>query len=318
LERAGIDAATPDPPGGRIERRPDGSPSGVLVDGAVDPVARLIPAPDVQERRARLRSALAHCSALGLTGVHDAAVSRAGVEDMRTLLAAGELPLRVVVMWDATPGADTLDLAAARAAGPQPFDPTWHLQLRTVKLMADGALGSRGAALLEPYADAPEQRGLPRYTPEAFYALARPLHAAGFQLATHCIGDAANRMVLDTYERLQRELPRPDTRHRIEHAQILAPADLPRFAALHVLPSMQPTHCTSDMPWAPLRLGPQRLAGAYAWRSLRETGVIIPAGSDAPVESAAPCRGHLRCGDASRPRRTAARRLAAGAMSDTQ
>jgi predicted amidohydrolase YtcJ len=145
--------------------------------------------------------------------------------------------------------------------------------------------------LREPYADAPHEHGLPQYTPEEFYALARPLHAAGFQIATHCIGDAANRMVLDVYERLQRELPRPDTRHRIEHAQILALDDIPRFATLHVLPSMQPTHCTSDMPWAPARLGPERLRGAYAWRSLRDTGVVIPGGSDAPVESVAPLLG---------------------------
>jgi hypothetical protein len=121
--------------------------------------------------------------------------------------------------------------------------------------------------------------------------MASPLHAAGFQIATHCIGDAANRLVLDAYAELQRAMPRPDARHRIEHAQVLAPADIPRFAALHVLPAMQPTHCTSDMPWAESRLGAVRLRGAYAWRALRDTGVVIPGGSDAPVESVAPLSG---------------------------
>jgi predicted amidohydrolase YtcJ len=117
------------------------------------------------------------------------------------------------------------------------------------------------------------------------------LHVAGFQLATHAIGDAANRLVLDAYETLEREHPRPGARHRIEHAQVLAPDDIRRFAGLGVLPSMQPTHCTSDMPWAAARLGTERLQGAYAWRSLRETGVVLPAGSDAPVEDVSPLLG---------------------------
>jgi hypothetical protein len=292
LALAGVEASTPDPHGGRIERRPDGAPTGVLVDAAVALVSRHLPPPAAGERRDRLRLALAHCVAAGLTGVHDAGAGGKDVEDARALLAAGELPLRLYSMWDGTPDPDgTTAAAALHAAGPQGFDPTGRLALRTVKLMVDGALGSRGAALLAPYADAPDQVGLPQYTTEQFYELARPLHAAGFQLATHCIGDAANRLVLDVYERLLRELPRPDARHRIEHAQVIDAADLPRFAALGVLASMQPTHCTSDMPWAPVRLGPERLRGAYAWRSLRATGALLPLGSDAPVETVNPLAG---------------------------
>jgi predicted amidohydrolase YtcJ len=292
LEIAGVGARTADPPGGRIERRPDGTPSGVLVDAAMDLVARHIPPPSPEERRLRLELALRHCAEAGLTGVHDAGMAAADLEICRALLVAGALPLRVYVMVDAAPdGADSAATRAVLEAGPQAFDPTLHLAARCVKLVADGALGSRGAALLEPYTDDPGHRGLPQYTPEAFLVRARSLHERGFQLATHCIGDAANRMVLDAYAQLAQELPRPEARFRIEHAQVLAPADIPRFAALGVLPSMQPTHCTSDMPWAGARLGSVRLRGAYAWRALRDTGVVIAAGSDAPVEAVAPRLG---------------------------
>jgi hypothetical protein len=292
LEAAGIDRATADPPGGRLERRPDGTPTGVLVDAAVELVRRHVPPPTADEKRAVFAAALAHCAALGLTGVHDAGASPSEVAVLRSMLAAGLLPLRVYEMWDATPEhEEARELAAALEAGPQPFDPTMHLAVRCVKLMADGALGSRGAALLEPYSDAPGQRGLPQYASESLLAIVRPLHASGWQIATHAIGDAANRMVLDAYESAARARPRPDARHRIEHAQILSPADIPRFAALGVLASVQPTHCTSDMPWAPARLGPERLAGAYAWRSLRAAGAAIACGSDAPVESASPLLG---------------------------
>jgi predicted amidohydrolase YtcJ len=291
LVAAGVDAKTSDPAGGRIVRRADGVPSGVLVDAAMALVTRHIPAPDERERRARLRLALEHASRTGLTFVHDAGLGHGDVADLQALLAANELPVRVYGMWDATPDEDPRTYDEALRVGPQPFDPTRRLSLACVKLMVDGALGSRGAALLAPYADAPGERGLPQYTFETFMARARPLHDKGFQLATHAIGDAANRMVLDAYALLQRQAPRPDARHRVEHAQVLSPEDIPRFAALGVLPSMQPTHCTSDMPWAADRLGPERVRGAYAWRSLRATGVVIPAGSDAPVEAIAPLAG---------------------------
>ena len=291
LELAGLTARTPDPAGGRIERRPDGSPAGVLVDRACDLVSSRIPAPSAAERRTRLRMALDHCAALGLTGVHDAGASGAEMDDARALLADGELRLRLYAMLGATQETDGGTGGSLLEHGPQPFDSTLHLAARTVKLVADGALGSRGAALLAPYSDAPGERGLLQYDLDAFLAIARPLHQAGFQLATHAIGDAANRLVLDAYETLERENPRPGARHRIEHAQVISPDDIGRFAALGVLPSMQPTHCTSDMPWAGARLGPERLQGAYAWRALRQTGVMLPAGSDAPVEDASPFLG---------------------------
>ncbi len=290
MQLTGVGATTLDPPGGRIVRRRDGTPTGVLVDAAKGLVVPHIPLPDAVERRTRLRLALSHCAAHGLTGFHDAGIGPEDVEDYRALLAGGELPLRIYAMHDATPDAEN-PAPLGPDVVPQPFDPTLHFSLSAVKLMVDGALGSRGAALLEDYSDAPGERGLPQATPESFAALAIPLHRRGFQIATHAIGDAANRLVLDAYANAQSTHPRADTRHRIEHAQVLAPADVPRFAALGVLPSMQPTHCTSDMPWAGDRLGPERVRGAYVWHSLRMTGVVIPCGSDAPVESVSPLLG---------------------------
>lgn len=291
LALAGVDARSADPAGGRIGRRPDGTPSGVLVDGATELVSRHIPVPAPAERQEMLAAALTKCVQAGLTGVHDAGMSVAEVEAMHALLAAHRVPLRVYAMWDATPDAeDAAIVARAAQARPQPWDSTQHFALQAAKLMVDGALGSRGAALLEPYTDAPDSRGLPQYTAAEFLARAKPLYDAGFQLATHCIGDAANRMVLDAYEQLTGGQG-AGRRLRIEHAQVLSEADLPRFAALGVLPSMQPTHCTSDMPWAQDRVGAARVRGAYAWRRLRDTGVRIPAGSDAPVESVEPLLG---------------------------
>ena len=306
LQRAGVGAATRDPKGGRIVRRTDGSPAGVLVDRAMDQVTAQIPQPSEAERRSRLQLAVEHAASTGLTGVHDAGIGLDDLQDYTALLQEGKLGVRVYAMVGATqvrpedfdpfetagdqPAPHTI-LEFAMRDGPQGWDPTQRFCLRAAKLMADGALGSRGAALIEPYTDAPGERGLPQYTPAEFLGIARFFHRRGFQIATHAIGDAGNRMVLDTYDSLQREMPRPDARHRIEHAQVLAPEDIRRFAASGVIPSMQPTHCTSDMPWAGDRLGPERERGAYAWRSLRDTGVVIAAGSDAPVESIDPLPG---------------------------
>ena len=289
LGAAGITAETPSPPGGRIVHRIDGTPSGVLINTAADLVASRIPTPSPRECKARVRRALGRCARAGLTGVHDAGTWTLDIAALRELLAAGELPLRVYAMWDATPNGDDPDVIEhATEAGPQSFDPTLHFALRGVKFAVDGTLGSRGAALLATYTDSPEQHGLPQYSAEAFLARIQPVYRSGFQIATHCIGDASTRMVLDTYERLQRELPRADARNRIEHAQVVAPEDIGRFAALGVVASMQPMHCTSDMRWAADRLGPNRIRGAYAWRSLRDTGAVLAAGSDAPVESVNP------------------------------
>jgi predicted amidohydrolase YtcJ len=168
-----------------------------------------------------------------------------------------------------------------------------HLTIASIKMVADGALGSRGAALLAPYSDEPSNTGLMTTTPDAIYMQTLAASRAGFQTCVHAIGDRANRIVLDVFERVQREVPGSrDLRMRVEHAQILAPSDIPRFARLNLIASMQSTHATSDMPWVATRLGQERTeAGAYVWQKLTKTGVVLANGSDFPVEEPNPILG---------------------------
>ena len=166
-----------------------------------------------------------------------------------------------------------------------------RLVIRSFKLRADGALGSRGALLLEPYKDDPGNRGLNVQTPDTLLWWTRSALSRGFQVGTHAIGDRANRMMLDIYEKALRETGKKDARLRIEHAQLVSLQDIPRFASLGVIASMQPTHATSDMPWAAKRMGEERLKGAYAWRSLLDSGAVLAFGSDFPVESVNPLLG---------------------------
>jgi len=175
-------------------------------------------------------------------------------------------------------------LAAPASLAPEIGLGDGRLTVRAIKVVADGALGSRGALLLAPYSDEPGTRGLATIDPEKMKTVLQRALAQGFQVATHAIGDAANRMVLDAYEAAFGAGGGARHRFRIEHAQVLAPADVPRFKALGVIPSMQPTHCTSDMYWAGDRLGPERARGAYLWKTFLAQGVPVPGGSDAPVE----------------------------------
>lgn len=282
LRLAGITAATADPPGGAILRDDAGDPTGVLIDNAVDLVLAVVPEPPAAEVRRRVLLAARTCLAAGLTAVHDAGVSWERVGLYRDLAASGDLGLRVWCMLDDQPAT----LAAGLAAGCDA--PSGDLvAVGGVKLYADGALGSRGALLLDDYADAPGQRGLQLTPTDHLRDVCRRAAAAGFQVCTHAIGDGANRLVLDLYaEVLGGEAP--SRRWRIEHAQIVDPADLPRFGRLGVIASVQPVHCTSDMDWADERLGPQRLAGAYAWRSLADGGAVLCFGTDFPVEAVDP------------------------------
>ncbi len=286
LARAGITAATPDPAGGRILRDTAGEPTGILVDNAVDLVAGVVPPPTPEERERRVRLALAHCLERGLTGLHDAGADAATVAVCQKLAATGELGLRLHVMLADDPA--TLEPWLAR--GPW-TSPDGMLAVRAVKLYADGALGSRGALLLRDYDDDPGNRGLAVTTAARLEETARRAGRAGFQVCTHAIGDAANRGVLDLYEKLAAELGLRDARWRIEHAQLLDPADLPRFARLGVIASMQPVHCTSDLAWVPARVGEERARGAYAWRALLDSGARLCWGTDAPVEAADPLPG---------------------------
>lgn len=287
LRAAGIDRDTADPPGGRLLRDADGHPTGVLIDRAQDLVAQIIPVPGEAQTDASIERAVAQCLAVGLVGVHEMGIGPETIAAYERLIERGRFPFRNYAAfmgrsrtWDEW-----------RGRGPRLGGPEARLTLRAVKLMADGALGSRGAAMHEPYADDPENRGLILLEPEELERLTRAAADAGFHPCTHAIGDRANTAVLDAYERVLAERPGEDLRFRVEHAQLLRPADIPRFAALGVLPSMQATHCTSDMRWAPARIGAARLHGAYAWRSLLDTGVPITGGSDFPVEEPNPLHG---------------------------
>lgn len=288
LAAAGVDGTTPVPDGGRMLRDPDGAPTGVLIDNAMALVLDAVPDKSEATRRARLPAAIAALHAHGITSVHDAGVPASTVALYAALDREGRFPLRVHVMLSA--GEPALRADPALTGWPTPdLLGDGRIAVRAIKAYADGALGSRGAALLADYADDTGNRGLLLTTPEALAELARFAVDGGWQLCTHAIGTRANRLVLDTYEEtLSAVDDGPARRFRVEHAQVLAPADIPRFAALGVLPSMQAQHCTSDMPWAGRRLGPVRERGAYAWRALLDTGVILPGGSDCPVEEPDP------------------------------
>lgn len=298
LRIAGIDRHTPDPPGGRLERDPSGEPTGVLVDTAQDLLRRAEPRPGPAHLDDAVRAAIADCLAVGLTGVHEMGADLDAVAAYRRLATAGAFPFRTHV---ALRGADAAAWQAALDEGPVRAG-EGRVAVRAVKLMADGALGSRGAALHAPYCDDPANRGLLLLPADELEARARAAAARGLQVCVHAIGDRANTLVLDALEAVLKgrpsagggrlaAIPGSDPRHRVEHAQILTAPDIPRFRALGVLPSMQPTHCTSDMPWADARLGAERLPGAYAWRSLLRTGTLIAGGSDFPVELPNPFHG---------------------------
>lgn len=285
MEERGIGPNSQVAQGGELLKDADGQPTGVLVDAAMSLCPT--PQPGPEEAEATLVEALEVCAKAGLVGVHDAGITPDTLRILERLAAEDRLPIRVYAML-AGGGTD-----AELARGPRELG-RGKLHVRAVKLMVDGALGSRGAFLLAPYADRPETSGLAQVEEDEL--LARVLRAAraGFQPCIHAIGDAGVRRVLDVFARAAAELGPAfrELRPRVEHAQVIAPADIPRFATQGVLPSMQPTHCTSDMPWATERLGPERVKGAYAWRSLLEAGVrAIPLGSDFPVEGVSPLWG---------------------------
>jgi len=292
LAAAGLDGETTAPDGGRVLRAPDGSPTGVLVDNAMELVQRVVPAETTAQLLDGVRLAIAELHRRGITSVHDAGVPLSTVQAYAELARGDAFTLRAHVMlsgdepclhWNVG-GLPTRDLTGQGL-----------IAVRAIKMYADGALGSRGAALLEDYADDPGNRGLLLTPPEQIESMAELALRKGWQLCVHAIGDRGNRLVLDAMEQALAAVPpgaRPpdaqDPRFRIEHCQVLAPPDITRFARLGVIPSMQCQHQTSDMPWAEARLGPERVRGAYAWRSLLDTGVIVCGGSDCPVEQPDP------------------------------
>ncbi len=288
LAAAGIDARTPDPPGGRILREADGRPAGVLLDAAQDLVLARIPPPGPAQLEEALVLGLREIVRLGITSVHDAGVPEDVLAIYRRLAAEDRLPLRVHAMLDGERPLPELREAMARArAAPE----LGRLEVRAVKLFADGALGSRGAALHEDYADEPGNRGLLLATPAALAAKVAAAAAAGLQPAVHAIGDRAVTAALDALEAAGSGVAA--LRPRIEHLQIVLPRHLPRLVRLGAVASMQPVHVAGDAAWVPSRLGDgtARLRGSYAWRTVLAAGVPLAFGSDFPVADPDPRAG---------------------------
>lgn len=280
MRAANLTRNSQSPAGGEIIKDAQGNPTGVLVDNAKNLVSRVVPPPTREQVKEMITDAIAEMHRFGLTGVHDAGASGQTLELYEELGREGKLNIRLYAMIsDHQP---TIEAWFRRGALVGAYDGT--LWVRSIKLYQDGALGSRGAALLEPYTDDPRTSGLLVSPAEHIKDVASRALVAGFQVNTHAIGDRGNRLVLDSYEAALKERPTADHRFRIEHAQILHADDIPRFAQLGVIPSMQGSHQTSDMYWAGNRLGEGRLRGAYAWRSLLNSNVVIPNGSDFPVE----------------------------------
>ncbi|NOZ03545.1 MAG: amidohydrolase, partial [FCB group bacterium] len=268
LEIAGITADFADPDGGKILRDEHGAPTGILIDNAIALVVSHIPPDTKEDKRRYVLRATALLNSLGITAVHDAGTDAETIAVLKELTAENALPLRVYAMLNNQPE----DYQVFLESGPETGNP--FLKVRAVKLYLDGALGSRGAALLAPYTDDPLNYGLILTDSSVIARQVQRFNTAGFQVCVHCIGDRANRIALDIFENLRRVIP-GDHRNRIEHAQIVHRRDIPRFAILNVIPSMQATHCTSDMYWADERLGPARLEEAYPWQSLVRSGSII-------------------------------------------
>ncbi|BDG07700.1 amidohydrolase [Anaeromyxobacter paludicola] len=294
LAAAGIDAATPDPDGGRILHYPDGRPSGVLVDNAVDLVAQRLAKPAPAELEEGILRALRELLALGLTEVHDAGCDGDTLEAYRRLAEAGRLPIRVYAMIDGQqPMPEVERLMALWKATPE----VGRLTVRAVKLYADGALGSRGAAISSEYADdLPGNRGLWMTPPAELRARIEAVARAGFQPAVHAIGDRANAEVLKDFAALaEAGIALEPLRPRLEHAQFLPPEDVHLLKDHWCVASMQPLHAVRDAPWVEKRLGKDSpiLAGAYAWKTVLRYGVPLAFGSDFPIESPDPRLGLL-------------------------
>jgi hypothetical protein len=284
MRAAALTGSTKDPSGGKILKETSGAPTGVLIDRAQGLVGGKIPGTSAGDMRSALKEAVAVMHRWGLVGMHDAGASRSLIDMYEDMAKTGEMDLRLYVMI----GDDSAAINHYFNLGPRSALHGGRVWVRSIKLYADGAMGSRGAALLEPYADDPNNTGLLLSAPAHIRDVAERALKRGFQVNTHAIGDRGNRVVLDAYEAALRTTPTVDHRYRVEHAQIINYDDIPRFAQLGVIPSMQASHQTSDMYWVGKRLGPTRLLGAYAWRSLLNSGVIIPNGSDFPVEAVNP------------------------------
>lgn len=283
LDLAGITRDTADPDGGRIMRYDDGEPTGILVDNAIDLLDDVLPTPTLKERERWLLAGLDACADAGLVAVHDMGQTPITAAVSQDLADKGRLPIRLFVYLEGS-NERTLEVLGTH-------NETDRFKVMGVKYYADGALGSRGALLLDDYSDEPGHRGLAVTSGAELSANVGEVHRRGFQTAIHAIGDGGNRLALDAIAFAQRGEINPQRRHRVEHAQVVHSEDFARFVQLGALASMQPTHCTSDMRWAEDRVGAMRVKGAYAWRTFKVLDVPLPFGSDAPVESWNPMLG---------------------------
>ncbi|WP_210435343.1 amidohydrolase [Saccharopolyspora sp. ASAGF58] len=284
LRQVAVTRDTQTPPGGEIVRGADGAPTGAFVDAAQDLVEQHLPKPTIEDIKQNFLAAQRKLNEVGLTSVGDAGTGAAELAVLHQLANSGELTIRTnsFLTYDAFH-----ELGAKARTDSVAND---MLRVRTVKLYIDGALGSHGAAMLRPYDDDPGNSGLPQLDATELKSRVTQVMRDGFQVATHAIGDAGNRMVLDAYEAAMAEVG-GGMRHRIEHAQVLAVEDIPRLRARGIIASMQPVHATDDMNMAEKRVGHRRIAGAYAWRTMLDQGITIAAGSDFPVSSENPFDG---------------------------
>jgi predicted amidohydrolase YtcJ len=290
LKIAGVNKNTPNPFGGEVSKdKQSGEPNGMLLDAAQSLVRRYEPQPTAADEEQAVILGVKRDVELGWTQVQDPGGSYAEVDIFKKLYGEGKIKLRIYKVLSG-PGREAQRLLKE---GPIIGAFANHLTVRTIKLYADGSLGSRSAALLAPYSDAPETSGFLTIKEEDLLPLLKQALRVGIQVETHAIGDRANRFILDGYEKALNAVPPAERkivepRWRVEHSQIVNPADIPRFAKLGIIPSMQPSHAIGDLHFAPSRLGLERLQGAYAWQSFLKTGVVIPGGSDAPVERGEP------------------------------
>lgn len=286
MEIAGITKDTQSPVGGEIIKDAEGNPTGVFIDNASMLIEKHLPSASNAVYQQQLDAASEHLLANGITSMHDAGISRDVYDFYLKESVESELAIRIYAMVSATDPELSTMLGNGTIRDKDDF-----LYIRSVKAYGDGALGSRGAALLAPYSDAPHQHGLLLTQPEDMTNLFTTVIGAGFQLNYHAIGDKANHVALNEFESTFKRIGGSELRNRIEHAQVIAPDDLARFSDLKVLPSMQPTHATSDKNMAEDRIGKERMKGAYAWKTLLNSGIALPLGSDFPVELANPFYG---------------------------
>jgi predicted amidohydrolase YtcJ len=296
LKKAEIDKSTPNPPGGEIEHDGLGEPTGMLKEGAAMNLVRVrIPDPSMEERRRGIAIALADVARNGVTSLQD----NSAWEDFQVyqqLKEEGKLTARITEWLHFNDSLNDLQDKRAQGGTKDPW-----LRTGALKAVTDGALGSRTAAMLEPYSDDPSTTGIFTYDPDKLRAMAIERDKAGFQLNFHAIGDRANRIALDVFEAVRKANGPRDRRDRIEHAQVVAPMDFRRFAELKVIASMQPSHQTTDMRWAEDRIGSERIKGAYAWNTMLKNGVRLAFGTDYPVEPISPFRGLYACVTRERP-----------------